>query len=91
MFIHVFGCYFGMVLTWFCTSSVRSCAARPSARLMRVRQRTREHPDNVTNYTSDLLSLAGTIFLWIMWPSFNAAIALPQEQTVASASRVSCR
>lgn len=66
MFIHVFGCYFGMVLTWFCTSS-----------------RTREHPDNVTNYTSDLLSLAGTIFLWIMWPSFNAAIALPQEQTVA--------
>jgi len=36
---------------------------------------TRNHLDNTSNYSGDLFSLAGTLFLWLLWPSFNAAVA----------------
>jgi len=41
-------------------------------------QETRSHKDNTSCYSADLFSLAGTIFLWMMWPSFNAAVASTQ-------------
>merc|ERR1712063_142538 len=35
----------------------------------------KKHPDNIACYTSDLFAFAGCLFLWLLWPSFNAAIA----------------
>merc|ERR1719247_1815101 len=34
-----------------------------------------EHTDNASIYSSDLFSLAGTLWLWLLWPSFCAAVA----------------
>eukprot|EP01087_Luapelamoeba_hula_P005737 TRINITY_DN1579_c0_g1_i1.p1 TRINITY_DN1579_c0_g1~~TRINITY_DN1579_c0_g1_i1.p1 ORF type:complete len:332 (+),score=43.44 TRINITY_DN1579_c0_g1_i1:209-1204(+) len=43
--------------------------------LFATSKRTKGHPDNVSSYSSDIFSLAGTIFLFVMWPSFNAVVA----------------
>jgi len=37
-----------------------------------------DHEQNSTVTSSDLFSLAGTLFLWLLWPSFCAAVA-PSE------------
>lgn len=34
-----------------------------------------EHVDNESIISSDLFSLTGTLFLWLLWPSFCAAVA----------------
>jgi ammonium transporter Rh len=38
-------------------------------------KKTRAHPDNCSNYSSDTFAMLGSLFLMIMWPSFNAGIA----------------
>ncbi|KNC84681.1 hypothetical protein SARC_03115 [Sphaeroforma arctica JP610] len=37
------------------------------------------HEDESSVYVSDMVSLAGTLFLWMLWPSFNASIASTEE------------
>jgi ammonium transporter Rh len=67
MFIHTFGCYFGLAACWWVTS-----------------KDTHGHPDNCSCYSSDIFSYAGTLFLWMMWPSFNGVLgASPEEQNRA--------
>lgn len=61
--IHIFSCYFGL--------GVSQVLYQPSLR--------RGHAKEATTSNSDLLSLLGTIFLWIFWPSFNSVLAKTRE------------
>ncbi|XP_003259499.2 ammonium transporter Rh type B isoform X1 [Nomascus leucogenys] len=58
MTIHTFGAYFRLVLSWV--------LYRPQLEKSKHRQGSVYH--------SDLFAMIGTIFLWIFWPSFNAAL-----------------
>ncbi|XP_075209722.1 ammonium transporter Rh type B [Chanos chanos] len=58
--IHIFACYFGLGVTFV--------LYRPNL--------NKGHPKEVTSYQSDILSVMGTLFLWIFWPSFNSALTL---------------
>ena len=57
--IHIYGAFFGLALSWVITPS--DIDERSSL--------------NAATPTSDLFSMAGTIFLWMYWPSFNGALA----------------
>lgn len=56
--IHVFGAYFGL------------CACRTLKKTGNVNEDRNSY--NESNYTSDIFSLIGTVFLWLFWPSFVA-------------------
>uniref|UniRef100_A0AAR2J7T0 Ammonium transporter AmtB-like domain-containing protein n=1 Tax=Pygocentrus nattereri TaxID=42514 RepID=A0AAR2J7T0_PYGNA len=58
--IHVFACYFGLGVTFI--------LYRPSL--------NDGHSKECTSYQSDMLSVLGTLFLWVFWPSFNCALTL---------------
>ncbi|MEE6521320.1 hypothetical protein FKM82_019471 [Ascaphus truei] len=57
--IHIFSCYFGL--------GVSQILYRPGLRS--------GHAKETPTPNSDLLSLLGTLFLWIFWPSFNSVMA----------------
>jgi ammonium transporter Rh len=59
IFVHAFGAYFGLALAWI---------ARPTAP-----GRSNHRESSV--YISDVSAAAGTIILWVFWPSFNGALA----------------
>ncbi|XP_044152551.1 ammonium transporter Rh type A-like [Bufo gargarizans] len=61
--IHIFSCYFGL--------GISQILYQPSLQ--------RGHKKETTTSNSDLLSLLGTIFLWIFWPSFNSVLAKTRE------------
>ncbi|XP_034388078.1 ammonium transporter Rh type B-like [Cyclopterus lumpus] len=56
--IHLFACYFGLGVTFV--------LYRPSL--------NNGHSREITSYHSDILSVMGTLFLWVFWPSFNSAL-----------------
>jgi ammonium transporter Rh len=59
--IHAFGAFYGLAASYFLSRSSRTLGA--------------DHPKSGSNYVSDVTSMIGTIFLWVYWPSFNAALA----------------
>jgi len=66
MYIHTFGCYFGLSLSiaysWYNEDNVK------------------DHPHNRGGYGSNLFGYIGTAFLWLFWPSFNGALASGNAQ-----------
>lgn len=60
MLIHTFGAYFGLTVSIILTNK------KTLAKCADIQG---------SNYTSDLFSMVGTIFLWMYWPSFNGALA----------------
>lgn len=59
MFIHTFGAYFGLAATYF---------FQPTKAI-------KEHDQKCGGgYTSQYVAMLGTIFLYLYWPSFNAAL-----------------
>ena len=59
--IHTFGAYFGLAASWVLFARRKGAGS--------------DHPRNGPSYLSDLTSVLGTLFLWLFWPSFNAAVA----------------
>ena len=60
IFIHTFGAYFGLAVS-FCLRNIKT-------------EESWEREGN--RYTSDLFSILGTIILWVYWPSFNGLLAV---------------
>ncbi|NXS37639.1 RHAG protein, partial [Pomatostomus ruficeps] len=61
--IHVFSCYFGLGV---------------SKALFRATQQ-QLHPKETPTPRSDLVSLVGTLILWVFWPSFVAVLCQPGD------------
>ena len=62
----MFGAYFGLTSTMFLSPPESDEAL--------------EQLGHINSYAADGFSLLGAIFLWIFWPSFNAALASPLNQ-----------
>ncbi|NXQ11209.1 RHBG protein, partial [Peucedramus taeniatus] len=61
--IHIFSCYFGLGV---------------SKALFRATQQPL-HPKETPTTSSDLVSLVGTLILWVFWPSFVAVLCQPGD------------
>jgi hypothetical protein len=61
MVIHMFGAYFGLGAAWVLADHGHSKKGK--------------HKNTEASYSNDLFSMIGTLFLWVLWPSFNAALA----------------
>lgn len=61
--IHTFGAYFGLA----CSMVITPTDINERKKLC------------APTPTADIFSMIGTIFLWLYWPSFNGAIALPGD------------
>lgn len=65
MYVHMFGAYFGLAVSYMVTDK---------------NQLEKNKANNGSNYISDVFAMIGTIFLWIYWPSFNGALAVGNAQ-----------
>merc|ERR1719197_216357 len=68
MFVHTFGAYFGLALSWALGHGAET------------KKSLKGHPNNASSKTSDTFAMVGTLFLWMFWPSFNGALAPATSQ-----------
>ncbi|NXK24242.1 RHBG protein, partial [Arenaria interpres] len=61
--IHVFSCYFGLGVSKALFGAVQQPV----------------HPKETPTHRSDLMSLVGTLILWVFWPSFVAVLCQPGD------------
>jgi len=64
IFIHIFGAYFGLACTYA---------------LHNQEKEEKSSYKKGFSYTSVLFGMIGTIFLWMFWPSFNAALGTGEQ------------
>jgi len=72
IFVHTFGAYFGLALSYVISSSKdgdRYCGGEVV-----------ERKNKKSDYHSDIFAMLGTLFLWMFWPSFNGALATDEQQ-----------
>lgn len=73
MTIHMFGAYFGLAATYF--FQPKKALADESGRVGGT-------------YNSQLIAMAGTLFLFMYWPSFNGVLAYGMAQQRAAINTV---
>lgn len=65
MYVHTFGAYFGLAVSYMITN----------------KEKMKKVKDNFgSTRESDMFAMIGTLFLWIFWPSFNGALAIGNSQ-----------
>ncbi len=69
MTIHEFGAFFGLAATWF---------------FQKNKAIKDERQQNGGSYYSNYIAMIGTLFLFIYWPSFNAAVGSGSQQVRAA-------
>ena len=65
MYVHTFGAYFGLAVSYIITD---------------YRKLENDREKEGSDKTSDTFAMIGTIFLWLFWPSFNGALAVGNAQ-----------
>ncbi|XP_014234560.1 ammonium transporter Rh type A isoform X2 [Trichogramma pretiosum] len=66
IFVHAFGAYFGLAVSFVFG--------------LRDKPKSQAHELEGSSYQSDIFAMIGTIFLWLFWPSFNSATLHGDEQ-----------
>lgn len=78
IFVHTFGAYFGLALSWVITRPRYNTGKVYDPRQPEGAVMTRAL--NGSDKTSDMFAMIGTLFLWMFWPSFNGALASGDQQ-----------
>lgn len=58
IFVHTWGAYFGLAVSY----------------VLGMPDQKKADDRNASNYNSDMFAMIGTVFLWMFWPSFNGAL-----------------
>ncbi len=73
MVIHTFGAYFGLAAS----RVISKATVVPEGGGKEV---VVAHKDEKSSKTNDTIAMVGTLYLWIMWPSFNGALGVADNQ-----------